>query len=271
MLAAPIASLLILQAATIPPLMEPIRLPTTQQPVPLEQDRLAACQTQALRDPSAAILTASEWEGQATGPERSFPRQCLGHAYVSLLRWDAAERAFLAARTDRLDAEPLSRARLAAMAGNAALADGRFAAALDDFNLASSDAQAGGNVMLGGEIAADRARAMVGLSRLQDAATALELARRDAPQLAAAWLLSATLARRMNDLPAAQGYIETAAALAPNDPAVGLEGGVIAALAGRDDAARKSWQSVLATAPDSAEAATAKDYLAQLDEAPPQP
>jgi hypothetical protein len=39
---------------------------------------------------------------------------------------------------------------------------------------------------------------------------------------------------------------------------------VIAVLAGRDDAARRSWQSVLTAAPDSSEAATAKVYLAQL-------
>lgn len=266
MLATPILSLLFLQAAAGMAWGMP-----QSAPPPLEQDRLTACQTQARRDPPGAILTASEWEGEATGPERSFARQCLGHAYVSVLRWDAAERAFLSARADRLENEPLSRARLAAMAGNAALADGRHLAAMDDFNLASADALAGGNVALAGEIAADRARAMVGLGRLQDAADALEIARRDAPQLAAAWLLSATLARRVGDLPSAQGYIETAAALAPTEPAIGLEGGVIAALAGQDDAARKSWQSVLAAAPDSAEAETAKSYLAQLDEVPPQP
>ena len=43
----------------------------------------------------------------------------------------------------------------------------------------------------------------------------------------------------------------------PRDPQVGLEAGVIAVLSGRDDAARKSWQSVIAAAPDSDEAKTA--------------
>jgi hypothetical protein len=51
--------------------------------------------------------------------------------------------------------------------------------------------------------------------------------------------------------------------LAPKDPAIGLEAGVIAELAGNDDAARKSWNSVVALGPDSAEAQTAKAYLAE--------
>jgi hypothetical protein len=50
---------------------------------------------------------------------------------------------------------------------------------------------------------------------------------------------------------------------------VALEAGLIAVLAGRDEAARKSWQSVIAIAPTSAEAQTARDYLAQLEGAAP--
>jgi predicted TPR repeat methyltransferase len=72
----------------------------------------------------------------------------------------------------------------------------------------------------------------------------------------------------MNKLPEAQAQIEKAAALLPVDPEIGLEAGVIAVLAGRNEAARKSWQSVLTTAPDSEAAATAKGYLAQLGAAP---
>ena len=78
------------------------------------------------------------------------------------------------------------------------------------------------------------------------------------------WLLSATLSRRTGDLKSAQAQIETAAGLAPSDPAVGLEAGVIAELAGNDDAARKSWNAVVALAPDGSEATSAKAYLAQI-------
>ena len=69
-------------------------------------------------------------------------------------------------------------------------------------------------------------------------------------------------------LAAAQAQIATAAELAPRDPEVGLEAGVIAMLAGNEAAARKSWQSAIATAPASEAAATAKGYLAQLDASP---
>jgi hypothetical protein len=36
-------------------------------------------------------------------------------------------------------------------------------------------------------------------------------------------------------------------------------------LAGREDAARQSWQSVIAMAPESDAAQTAKGYIAQLE------
>ena len=73
--------------------------------------------------------------------------------------------------------------------------------------------------------------------------------------------------RRLDRLGEAQTAIERAALLAPGNPDIGLEAGVIAVLAGREDAARQSWQSVLELAPDTPAAATAKDYLAQLGDA----
>lgn len=228
-------------------------------------DRLIVCQDDARRDPATAISTASTWLREALGPDRTYPQQCLGLAYVSLLRWQAAEQAFLAAREALATGSFDERAKLAAMAGNAALAESRFPKAREDFELAQADAAASGDAALAGEIAADRAKALVGLGQLDAAADALAAARRDAPQHADAWLLSATLARRQDKLADAQSHIETAAALAPNDPAVGLEAGVIAILGGRDAAARESWRSVLATAPNTPEAATARNYLAQLD------
>ena len=62
----------------------------------------------------------------------------------------------------------------------------------------------------------------------------------------------------------ARKLAERAAALRPVDPAIGLEAGVIAMLAGQPDAARKSWQSVVTMAPDSETAVTARGYLAQI-------
>ena len=89
-----------------------------------------------------------------------------------------------------------------------------------------------------------------------------------APQVAEVWLLSATLARRMEDLDSAQGWIETAAALAPANPSIGVEAGLIAAMGGFDDAARASWESVMDTAPGTPQASAARNYLAQLNAMP---
>lgn len=234
----------------------------------LAQDRLTVCQAEARRDPTSAMATASTWLSETTGTERSYPQQCLGLAYVSLLRWQAAEQAFVAAHDARADTDAAGRARLAAMAGNAALADGRFQPAREHFDLAQREAAASADAALGAEIATDRARALVGLNLMQDAAGALADARRGAPQNVETWLLSATLSRRLGKLDEAQGEIQTAAALGPNDPAVGLEAGLIAALSGHDDAARQSWRSVTELAPDAPEATTARAYLAQLEQKP---
>jgi tetratricopeptide (TPR) repeat protein len=230
----------------------------------VEQARLAECLDQARTDPATAITTAGLWLAEAHDAGRAPPQQCLGQAYVSLLRWPAARGAFLAARDAALAGDYAVRARLGAMAGNAALAGSDFASALTDLDKAVADAALAGDKPLAGTIAADKARALVGLGRNDEAAATLLQARADAPQSAEVWLLSATLSRRRGALQDAQAQIEAAAGLAPQDPAVGLEAGVIAALAGHDEAARKSWQAVLALVPDGSEATSARAYLAQI-------
>jgi tetratricopeptide (TPR) repeat protein len=182
------------------------------------------------------------------------------------LRWGAAERACLAAR-DAADAtDHFRRAQLATMAGNAALAEERPADALVSLDGAANDAAADGNAGLRAMVEVDRARAQVMQGRETEAETTLAAARTLDAQSPFAWLLSATLARRLGKLDDAQAYIATAAALAPDYPEVGLEAGVIAMLAGRQDAAAASWRSVIELAPDSEPAASARAYLTQLDE-----
>ena len=102
------------------------------------------------------------------------------------------------------------------------------------------------------------------MGRQEDAAEALSEAREADGDDAQAWLLSATLSRRLSRLGEAQQQIERAALLSPRNPQVGLEAGVIAALSGREEAARKSFQSVLDVAPDSPQADQAREYLAQI-------
>jgi len=210
---------------------------------------------------------AEAWLASAKGAERGEAQLCLGLAHSRLDNWADAQTAFLAAR-DLAGADQPLRARLGAMAGNAALAAGAPEPALAALDTAAGDAKTVANPALTASIAIDRARALVGLSRNTEAESALADARTAAPANAEAWLLSATLARRMNNLAEAQARIEQAATLLPIDPAIGLEAGVIAVLSGHDEAARKSWQSVVAAAPDSDEATTAKGYIAQLGPAP---
>jgi tetratricopeptide (TPR) repeat protein len=151
------------------------------------------------------------------------------------------------------------------MSGHAALAQGQAEAAIPAFERAIADADSAEDPSLTAGLNTDLARALVAADRAPDAVAALAAAREADPANPQAWLLSATLARRLERLGEAQRHIEYAATLAPRDPAVGLEAGVIAAMAGRAEQARASFQSVIDVAPESVEAGRARTYLTRLD------
>tara|TARA_B100000378_G_scaffold126985_1_gene102499 strand:- start:464 stop:904 length:441 start_codon:yes stop_codon:yes gene_type:complete len=146
------------------------------------------------------------------------------------------------------------------------MAQGKPAIAEIAFARAIRFASSSGDMPLLASVAVDRARALVALGRNEEAVAALSDARNSDPTHARAWLLSATLSRRLERLGEAREQIAQAATLSPQDPAVGLEAGVIAALSGREEEARRSFQSVLDVAPQSGEAARARSYLEQLAE-----
>lgn len=227
---------------------------------PESRPAIELCLDTARADPAKARAFAEEWIARTGGLQRATGQHCLGVAATSQGDWDAAASSFLTARDGAAD--PRFRARMGALAGSALLADARPGEALAALDAAEREAH--GDAALGGAIALDRATALVALDRLGEAEAALGEARRLVPDEPHAWLLSATLSRRQGDLAAAQTRIERAAELDPRDPAIGLEAGVIAALAGRDDAARKSFESVIAAAPEGPYAAPARAYLAQL-------
>ena len=222
------------------------------------------CVDTVTADPAGSVATAQSALMTATGEARVRAEMCLGIALGELDHWSEARDAFIAGRDLAPSQDHATRARLGAMAGNAALAGNDPAGALTILGAAQSSASAASDSPLGGSIAVDRARALVALGRDDEAAAALADARTAAPDNPQAWLLSATLSRRMNRLDEAQQQIEQAARLQPGDPETGLEAGVIAVLSGHDDAARRSWQSVVTLAPGSAAAETAKGYLDQL-------
>lgn len=226
---------------------------------------LSECSQLALDEPQAALERAQSWFGRADGLAKAQAAHCEGLALVNLGELDRAASTFLVARNYVPPDDARYRARLGAMSGNAVLGTGHAEFALDVLEQAANELGDEASALAGG-IARDRARAFVMVGRIEDAQTMLGDARRLDPGNAEGWLLSATLSRRLGQLAEAQQQIEQAALLGPQNPAIGLEAGVIAVLSGRDDAARASWQSVVDTAPDSPQAAQAQAYLAQLGE-----
>ena len=227
-------------------------------------DRLRACLLRAEADGSAARIEADAWLEGAGGLSRAHAFHCRGYAEANMAQWADSARSFVAARDSSDEVDTRYRARLGAMAGAALLTAGNSKQALTVLNQARSDAADSRFPLLVAEIEIDRARAFVGEGDDAAAFEALEEARAMAPGNAQAWLLSATLSRRTNDLRTAQSQIEQANRLDPMNPGVGLEAGVIAVLLGNDEAARRSWQSVVTIAPKSVQAQSAKNYLEQL-------
>jgi len=233
--------------------------PPPPQPRGKQQDCIAAIEA----DPAAAAEAAENWRDAATGEERAQADLCLGMALSESEDWPGAEAAYVDGR-DAAAGRPLIRASLGAMAGGVALAQGAGERALGFYDAAKAELARTPNPQLSLTVALGRARALVALGRLTEAEAPLAEARALAPDSAEAWLLSATLSRRLDKLTEAQARIEKAAALLPVDPEIGLEAGVIAMLSGHEEAARKSWQSVVTLAPNSVYAGTAQGYLAQL-------
>lgn len=276
MLTAAFASLLMLQVGPAPAtspvspvpeeLHEQRRLNEQRRaaarPAALDQadDPVRACFARAESDPEAARYESRERFDRATGLDRAIAGHCLGYALMQLERWQDAAEIFARAKDAVPDSQSAYRDRLGAATGAARLAAGEAAAALAELAALGEIADR----RLAAIVALDRARALVSLGREAEAATALEAARTADPDNPEAWLLSATLARRMDRLEEAQAHVERAAMLRPTGPEIGLEAGVIAVLSGRDEAAVRSWQSVIETAPGTPAAAIAAGYLAQL-------
>lgn len=234
-------------------------------PAAPQSAQLQNCLHLAMTNPSDAIDEAEGWLAAAKTPsDRAGAKQCKAMALTRIDGWDEAAALFLAARDETPASEPGERARLGALAGNAFLVTGNPAAGLGALDHAHAEAQTANDRKLNGVIQIDRARALVALGRTAEASAALDQARTDVADNYQAWLLSATLSRREGKLAQAQAQIERAATLMPVDPEIGLEAGVIAVLAGHDEAARKSWQSVIVAAPKSDFAKTAQSYLDQL-------
>lgn len=230
--------------------------PTVATPEPT---RFEACATLAETDPARALAEAGTWRIAGGGV---LARQCEGLAYVTQKRWLPAATAFEAAAREADVKGDGRSAVLWVQAGNAALAGNDAAKATTYFDGALTRGQLTGNAL--GEVHLDRARARAALGDMKGARTDLDLATKHVPADPLGWLLSATLARKMNDLPRAQADIAEAAKRSPDDASVALEAGNIAVLSGRDDAARTAWEAAIALSPNSPSAKAATESLARL-------
>ena len=230
--------------------------PTVATPEPT---RFEACATLAETDPARALAEAGTWRIAGGGV---LARQCEGLAYVTQKRWLPAATAFEAAAREADVKGDGRSAVLWVQAGNAALAGNDPAKAALYFDGALTRGQLTGDAL--GEVHLDRARARAALGDMKGARTDLDLATKHVPADPLGWLLSATLARKMNDLPRAQADIAEAAKRSPDDASVALEAGNIAVLSGRDDAARTAWEAAIAFSPNSPSAKAATESLARL-------
>lgn len=222
--------------------------------------KLQACLDAANGEVAAGLKFAAEWQAEKGGHHAL---QCKGFAHARAEQWDEATAAFVAAAGEaRAAGAENDAARLWAQAGNAALAGGKADVALGHFDAALGHGLPEG--LAKGEVYLDRGRAHVALGKMSEARADLDQALILAAPDPLAWLLSATLARRMDDLVRAARDIGEAVRLAPDDLSVALEQGNIAALSGDDKTARTAWERVVSKAPDSPQAKAAQAGLAQL-------
>lgn len=224
-----------------------------------EAARFDACAALAETDPARALDQAGAWRLQGGG---ILARQCEGLAYVTQKRWAPAALAFeAAARLAERDADGRA-ATLWVQAGNAALAGGDSAKARTSFDAALARGTLTGAGL--GEAHLDRARARATLGDLAGARGDLDRATKLVPADPLGWLLSATLARRMRDLPRAQADIAEAATRSPDDASVALEAGNIAMLSGNEAAARIAWDGAVKLQPSGPAGKAAAESLARL-------
>ena len=106
---------------------------------------------------------------------------------------------------------------------------------------------------------------------MEQARTDLDLALANAPGDPLAWLLSATLARRQNDVRRARSDIAEALKRSPDDASVQLEAGNIAAFGGDEAGARAAWAQAARLAPNGPQGKAAVAALRQFDAPPAQP
>lgn len=215
-------------------------------PVDSVDARYDRCVALIGKDPAAARAEAARWR---IAGGRWFARACAGLAFAKESNFAAAATEFEeAARAAELGHDDRT-AGYWAQAGNAWLAAGNPARART-----ALDAALAGGTLKGlqlGEAQLDHARALVATGDMAAARTDLDRALANAPEDPLAWLLSATLARRMGSMVRAKTDIAEALKRASDDASVQLEAGNIAATLRDETGAKSAWAQAVRIAPDS--------------------
>lgn len=208
------------------------------------QARFTACVKLSDDSPAKAIAEATAWWRDDGGVPAG---QCLGIAYAAAEAWTSATAAFTDAAELAVEEKDGRAANLWVSAGNAALAGGDYQRAKTA--LSSALALPVMTDQMRGEAFLDRARAEVAAKELPAARSDMD----EALKLVAAdpmvWLLSATLARMMDDVPRAKTDIAQAGQRAPGEPPILFEAGNIAAAGGDMGEARANWARAKAADP----------------------
>lgn len=250
-----LALLLLAQAATAEP--------ASIRPGPETEataKRYDQCVNLATGDPDKGVADAGAWRTAGGG---YFARQCLGIAYANQARWAAAAEEFASAAREAEIAHDVRAAQYWAQSGNAWLATGDMVKAQRALDAALAAGTLTG--LQRGEALFDRARSLVVTGDLASARIDMDGAVDLAADDPLVWLSSATLARRMNDLPRARRDIAEAYRRAPDDASIHLEIGNIAAVGGDENGARSAWADVIRLAPNSPMAESARKALTQFD------
>jgi len=208
--------------------------------------RFDDCVKKTDSDPAAAQQIAIAWAGTGGG---TLAAQCLGLARSALNDWKGAADAFSAAADIAQKMNDRHASDLWVSAGNAALADGDTLRARDFLSKGIADPDLSGQ--LKGEALLDRARADVAANDLASARSDMNDALALVPGDPMAWLLSATLARRMGDGNRAADDIKEAMSRAPEQADIVYEAGNIAATNGDIAGARLQWSHAVNLDPNS--------------------
>jgi len=215
------------------------------------------CAAEAASTPGKAVATAEAWAAKGGGADA---RLCQGLALAGLERWPEAAAAFEQAAVEAERRQDTRRADFRVQAGNAWLAAGEPAKAVQDFDSALATTLLA--PQLKGEVLLDRGRAGVALGDEAGARRDIDQALELVPADGFAWYLSAALARRQGDLKRARESIAKAVSLAPDDSAVLLEAGNIAAVSDEIEGAKALYARAVKAQPGSDAARAAQAALA---------